>query len=57
MAEKQTHRSIEYNNEARRKCTPIYCWLANEKGAKTIQWGKDKLFKMALGKLESPTKK
>ena len=35
----------------------IYCWLAYEKGAKTIQWGKDKLFKMALGKLESPTKK
>ena len=50
MAEKQTHRSIEYNNEARKKCTPIYCRLAYEQGAKNIQWGKDKLVKNGTGK-------
>ena len=37
--------------------THIYCWLAYEKGAKNIQWGKDKLYKMTLGKLDSPMKK
>ena len=30
--------------------THVYCRLAYEKGAKTIQWGKDKLVKNGTGK-------
>ena len=30
--------------------THVYCQLAYEKGAKNIQWGKDKLVKNGTGK-------
>ena len=36
--------------KARKKHTSIYCQLAYEKGAKNIQWGKDKLFNNGTGK-------
>ncbi|XP_010843884.1 PREDICTED: chorionic somatomammotropin hormone 2-like [Bison bison bison] len=45
-----THRSTEQNSKAGKKRTSVYCRLAYENGAKTIQWGKDKLVKNGTGK-------
>ena len=45
MAEKQTHRSIEYNNEARKKCTPVYCW------SQEYPVGKGQTFQNGTGKI------
>ena len=52
LAEKQICRSMEQNWEPRNK--PLICGqLIYDKGAKTIQWGKDSL----LGKLDSHMQK
>ena len=42
LAQRQTHRSMEQNEEPRNKLILLYNQLICDKQAKNMQWGKDK---------------